>query len=104
MSIKPEDVKKILDSEKFKTLVRKRVSVSFSLTILMLVVYFGFILLIAFNKEFLATKIGEHLTIALPIGIGVIIFAWLLTGIYIRWANSSYDKSVRELRNQIMNK
>lgn len=104
MSIKPEDVKNILDSEKFKTLVRKRVSVSFSLTILMLVVYFGFILLIAFNKEFLATKIGEHLTIALPIGIGVIIFAWLLTGIYIRWANSSYDKSVRELRNQIMNK
>lgn len=104
MSIKPEDVKKILESEKFKTLVRKRVSVSFSLTILMLVVYFGFILLIAFNKEFLATKIGEHLTIALPIGIGVIIFAWLLTGIYIRWANSSYDKSVRELRNQIMNK
>jgi uncharacterized membrane protein (DUF485 family) len=70
----------------------------------MLVVYFGFILLIAFNKEFLATKIGEHLTIGLPIGIGVIIFAWLLTGIYIRWANSSYDKSVRELRNQIMNK
>jgi uncharacterized membrane protein (DUF485 family) len=104
MSIKPEDVKKILDSEKFKTLVRKRVSVSISLTILMLVVYFGFILLIAFNKEFLATKIGEHLTIGLPIGIGVIIFAWLLTGIYIRWANSSYDKSVRELRNQIMNK
>lgn len=104
MSIKPEDVKKILESEKFKTLVRKRVSVSFTLTILMLVVYFGFILLIAFNKEFLATKIGEHLTIALPIGIGVIVFAWLLTGIYIRWANSSYDKSVRELRNQIMNK
>ncbi len=104
MSIKPEEVKKILDSEKFKMLVRKRVSVSFTLTILMLVVYFGFILLIAFNKEFLATKIGEHLTIALPIGIGVIVFAWLLTGIYIRWANSSYDKSVRELRNQIMNK
>ncbi len=104
MSIRPEDVKKILNSEKFKTLVRRRVSVSFSLTILMLVVYIGFILLIAFNKEFLATKIGEHLTIALPIGIGVIIFAWLLTGIYIRWANSSYDKNVRELRNQIMNK
>lgn len=102
MSIKHEDVRKILNSDEFRKLVRKRVSVSISLTILMLIVYIGFILLIAFNKEFLATKIGEHLTIGLPIGIGVIIFAWLLTGIYIHWANSSYDQKVRELKNQLM--
>jgi uncharacterized membrane protein (DUF485 family) len=103
MSLKQEDVRKILDSEKFKLLVRKRVSVSLTLTFIILVVYFGFILTIAFNKELLAVKIGEHMTIGLPIGIGIIVFAWLLTGIYTRWANNSYDKSVRELRNEISN-
>jgi uncharacterized membrane protein (DUF485 family) len=101
MSITKEDVRSILESERFKALVRKRVSVTLTLTILMLVVYIGFILLIAFNKEFLAMKIGEHMTLGLPIGIGVIVFAWLLTGVYTYWANGSYDRSVRELRNQI---
>ena len=104
MSIKPEDVREILESDKFKALVRKRMSVSLTLTFIMLVVYFGFILTIAFNKEILAQKIGEHMTLGLPIGIGIIIFAWLLTGIYTRWANGSYDKSVRELRNSILSK
>lgn len=104
MSIKSIDVKEIINSEKFKKLVRMRNVVSISLTIIMLTVYFGFILLIAFNKEFLASKIGEHVTIGLPIGIGVIVFAWLLTGVYIRWANKNYDSTVNELRNQILNK
>ena len=103
MSINQEDIQSILNSGKFKALVRKRVSVSVTLTIVMLLVYFGFILTIAFNKEFLATKIGEHITIGLPIGIGIIVFAWVLTGIYTWWANGSYDKSVRELKKQIMN-
>jgi uncharacterized membrane protein (DUF485 family) len=101
MSISKEDVRGILDSPGFKSLVRKRVSVSLTLTVIMLVVYFGFILVIAFNKELLAIKIGEHLTIGLPIGIGIIVFAWLLTGVYTYWANSSYDRSVREMRRKI---
>jgi uncharacterized membrane protein (DUF485 family) len=103
MSINSAKVKEIISSDKFKSLVRKRLMVSISLTIIMLIVYFGFILAIAFNKESLAFKIDEHLTIGMPIGIGIIVFAWLLTGAYTRWANNAYDKSVRELRNQIMN-
>ncbi len=91
MGIKAERVTTILNSEKFKDLVKKRLTVSITLTVIILVVYFGFILTIAFYKEFLAIKIGEHLTLGLPIGIGVIIFAWLLTGIYTRWANRNYD-------------
>jgi uncharacterized membrane protein (DUF485 family) len=102
MGIKAERVKEILESEKFKTLVKKRITVSLTLTVIMLIVYFGFILTIAFNKEILSTKIGEHLTIGLPIGIGIIIFAWVLTGIYINWANKKYDKAVRELRNEVL--
>lgn len=104
MGIQASRVKDILDSEKFKQLVKKRLKVSLSLTALMLIVYFGFILTIAFYKDLLAIKIGEHITLGLPIGIGIIVFAWLLTGIYTRWANREYDKSVRDLRNEILEK
>lgn len=104
MSLNQRDLKEILDSEEFKSLVRKRVSVSMTLTFIMLAVYFGFILTIAFNKEVLAAKIGETITVGLPIGIGIIVFAWLLTGVYTFWANGSYDKRVRSLRNRILNR
>ena len=104
MSIQSDRVQEIVNSEKFKALVKKRLSVSLTLTVVILIVYFGFILTIAFYKEMLAAKIGEHLTIGLPIGIGIIVFAWLLTGLYTRWANNSYDKSVRELRDQVLRK
>lgn len=102
MAINEAKVKEIVNSEKFKDLVSKRLKYSLTLTFIMLVVYFGFILIIAFNKEFLAIKIGEYLTIGIPIGIGIIVFAWILTGIYTSWANKSYDKSVRDFRNQIL--
>ena len=104
MSINEERVQEIVNSESFKNLVSKRLKFSLTLTIIMLIVYFGFILVIAFYKELLAVKIGEHLTLGLPIGVGIILFAWLLTGVYIRWANKTYDKSVRELRNQVLQK
>ncbi|MBN1446289.1 MAG: DUF485 domain-containing protein [Bacteroidetes bacterium] len=104
MSLNHRDVQEILASEEFKSLVRSRVSVSLTLTVIMLAVYFGFILTIAFHRELLAVKIGEVITVGLPIGIGIIVFAWLLTGVYTRWANQSYDKRVRKLRNEILNR
>lgn len=104
MSIQANRVKEILNSEKFNKLVKKRLTVSLSLTAVMLIVYFGFMLTIAFNKDALGVKIGEHITIGLPIGIGIIVFAWLLTGFYTRWANNNYDKAVRELRNEVLEK
>jgi uncharacterized membrane protein (DUF485 family) len=102
MSVNASKVREIINSESFKSLVRKRIIVSSVLTVVMLVVYLGFILSIAFYRDFLSYKIGEHLTLGIPIGIGLIIFAWLLTGYYIRWANRSYDQKVRELRNQVL--
>lgn len=103
MSVDPSRVREIINSASFKDLVRQRIAVSTVLTVLMLVVYFGFILSIAFFREILSYRIGEHLTLGLPIGIGLIIFAWLLTGYYVRWANRSYDRKARELRNQVLN-
>ncbi|HRI48412.1 MAG TPA: DUF485 domain-containing protein [Ignavibacteriaceae bacterium] len=104
MSTHESKATEIVNSEKFKELVSKRLNFSLTLTVIMLLVYFGFILVIAFNKELLSIKIGEHLTIGIPIGMGIILFAWLLTGIYTQWANKVYDKSVRDLRNQILKK
>ena len=63
MSINEERVRNCEFRESFKNLVSKRLKFSLTLTIIMLIVYFGFILVIAFYKELLAVKIGEHLTL-----------------------------------------
>ena len=62
------------------------------LTWAMMIVYYGFIALIAFDKSFLAQKIGSGVTtIGIPIGFGVIVFTVIITAIYVRRANSEYD-------------
>lgn len=86
-----------IDQDAFKGLVRKKWSVSLSMTALMLVIYFGFILLLAFNKSVLAEKIGEHMTLGIPVGLGVILSACVLTGLYVRWANTTYDRTVNDI-------
>jgi uncharacterized membrane protein (DUF485 family) len=86
-----------LDHDKFQDLVRRKRIVSVILSTLMLVIYFGFILVLAFKKELLAVKVGEHLTLGVPVGLAVIISACVLTGIYVTWANSAYDDAVTSI-------
>lgn len=93
----------IIKSPAFKKLVTRRWQVSMLLTLTILVIYIGFLLLVAFNKSLLATKIGQHYTLAIPVGLGIIVAAWLLTGIYVFWANNRYDQAVGELRQQYRN-
>jgi uncharacterized membrane protein (DUF485 family) len=69
------------------------------LTTAMMVVYFGFILLVAFNKPLLGTPVTGGLSIGMLLGILVIITAWALTWVYVRWANTHYDASLRGLRS-----
>ena len=69
-----------------------------SLTIAMMVAYFGFILLVAFHKGFLATRVLPGLSLGMLLGALVIVVAWALTWIYIVWANAHYDASVTGLR------
>ena len=77
----------------YQELKRKRSSFGWVLTLLMLVVYYGFIGLIAFDKEFLARPIGSGVTtLGIPIAFGVIIFTIVITGLYVRRANSEYDR------------
>ena len=91
----------VLVSPDFRALVRRRWVVSLSLTAAMFIAYFGFVLVLAFRKESLAARIGEHLTVGIPVGIGVILFAWVLTGIYVWWANGRYDAAVADLKSQL---
>ena len=91
----------VVASPEFKALVKRRWSVSMVMLALLFICYYGFVLLVAGNKEFVSQKIGESTTLAIPLGIAVIIFAWLLTAIYVAWANRSYDPEVERLKNEI---
>lgn len=93
----------ILEDPDFKSLSRQKNIISTILTIAELVLYFGFIALIAFNKPFLAQKMHEGVatTIGIPIAVGTIALSWVFTGIYIWWANKKYDVLVKKVREKI---
>jgi uncharacterized membrane protein (DUF485 family) len=74
--------------------------VAISLTIAMMVAYFGFILLVAFNKPLLGTLVTRGLSLGMLLGALVIIVAWVLTWTYVRWANTHYDASLDKLRER----
>lgn len=85
-------VARVTSNPTYQTLKAKRASFGWMLTVSMMVVYYGFILLVAFNKPFLATKIGAGvITMGMPLGIGVILFTIIVTNIYVRRANSEFD-------------
>lgn len=93
----------ILNDPEFKSLVSQKNTISWILTVLELALYFGFIGLIAFNKPYLAQKLAEGgaVTKGIPIAVGVIILSWVLTGIYIFWANTTYDSMVKKIKDRI---
>jgi len=95
-------VDKIQSHPKYRQLRAKRSGFGWLLTILMLVVYYGYIALIAFNKPFLATPIGAGVTtLGIPIGMGVIVFTIVITAIYVRRANSEYDDLTAEILKDV---
>jgi uncharacterized membrane protein (DUF485 family) len=94
-------VARIQANPKYLELKRKRSSFGWMLTVLMMVVYYGYIALIAFNKEFLAQPLGSGVTtLGVPIGMGVIIFTIVITGIYVRRANSEFDALTQQLMKE----
>jgi uncharacterized membrane protein (DUF485 family) len=84
---------RITANPKFLEFVAMRSTYGMIMAIISAAAYYGFIVLVAFNKEFLAQKIGEGYTmsIGVPIGVGVIAFTILLTWIYVRRANTEFD-------------
>jgi uncharacterized membrane protein (DUF485 family) len=80
-------------------LANERWRVSLWLTGTMMVIYFGFILLIAYNKPLLGTLVVPGLSLGILLGALVILSAWVLIYIYVHWANTYYDKRVSELQD-----
>ena len=89
---------RIVNDPKYQELKAKRSSFGWWLALAMMIVYYGFIMLVAFNKPFLATRLGEGVTtIGMPIGLGVIVFTIVITAIYVRRANSEYDTLTEQI-------
>ena len=91
-------IKRIEANPKYKELRTKRNRLGWTLTIIMLIVYYGYIALIAFDKPFLAQPIGKGVTtLGIPIGLGLILFTIAITLFYIHKANAEFDPLTREI-------
>lgn len=87
----------------YQELRARRTRFGLWLTAAMMVVYYGFILLVAFNKPLLATRLGDGvMTLGMPIGLGVIVFTILITGIYVRRANGEFDRLAAEVNAAVL--
>ena len=96
-------VKKIQQHPKYVELVNKRSIFAWVLTIIMLVIYYAFILLIAFDPAWLGKPVSEGMitSIGIPIGMLIIILAFILTGIYVQRANSEFDELTKQIKEEI---
>ena len=95
--------RRIASNPKYQELKAKRTRFGWWLTLAMMVVYYGFILLVAFNKEFLSQRLGDGvMTVGIPIGFGVIVFTILITAFYVRRANSEFDDLTADIAKAVL--
>ena len=96
--MKNDTVTKIVANPKYQQLVSTRTTYGWILTIIMLIVYYGYTAVIAFDKELFHTRLSDGvMTLGIPVGLGVILFTIVITGIYVRRANSEFDRLTREI-------
>lgn len=100
--MKQEMVDRIKNDPDFIQLVAVRTKFAWTLTIVMLVIYFGFVLTIAFDPSILGTPLSEGsvTTVGIPVGVAVIVSAFLLTGVYVRRANGEFDELTRRIKSK----
>jgi len=95
-------IEKIKANPSYQKLVSERSGFAWKLTITILVVYYAFILLIAFSPETLGASLsGGMTTVGIPVGISIIVFAFALTGIYVKRANSEFDDLLKDVKSDI---
>jgi uncharacterized membrane protein (DUF485 family) len=84
---------RIASHPRYRELKARRSRFGWMLTLAMMVVYYGFIVLVAFDKPLLSSRLGDGvMTVGMPIGLFVIVFTIVITGIYVRRANSEFDR------------
>jgi uncharacterized membrane protein (DUF485 family) len=95
-------IEKIKNNPSYQKLVSTRSSFAWKLTITILVVYYAFILFIAFSPETLGASLsGGMTTVGIPVGIAIIVFAFAMTGIYVKRANSEFDDLLKKVKDDI---
>jgi uncharacterized membrane protein (DUF485 family) len=95
-------VRDVLDSPEFRGLVARRWRVSMILCGLLFVLYYGYIILIATNPHLLSRRVGASTTVGILMAAAVIAGAWVLTAVYVIWANRHYDPEVARLRRRLL--
>ena len=100
MSDAPHGNLHLLQDPEFKDLASRKNRFSINLTIVTLIVYYGFILLIAFKRDLFASKVLGNVPFGIFLGMGVILTCWVLTGVYVRWANDKYDAMVARIQEK----
>ncbi|MBN2647223.1 MAG: DUF485 domain-containing protein [Thiotrichales bacterium] len=97
-----QQIEKIKSLPQYQQLVKERSRLAWQLTFIMLIAYYGFILLIAFAPEvFKIVVLGNTITLGFPLGVGLILLAFALTGIYVRKANRDFDRMNQEIRDEV---
>lgn len=90
------ELRRIADSPAYRQLRERRNALALRLSLVMCAIYYGFVLMIAFGKETLATKLDGVITLGIPLGLAVILSAIVITGIYVRRANREFDRLTAE--------
>ena len=100
--MKNDTVKQILSNTKYQELVSKRSRFAWTLSIVILVVYYAFVLVIAFDPALLGAKIGDGvISVGIPVGMGIIVLSFILTGVYVRRANSEFEALTQDIKNSL---
>lgn len=101
-----DTVEEIKNNPKYQELVSKRTRFAWILSILMLLVYYTFIMTIAFKPELLAIPLsdGSVISVGIPVGITIILFSFVITGLYVYKANNTYDVLLQEIKDDLIAK
>lgn len=95
-------VNQILSNPKYQELVSKRSKFAWALSIVILVVYYAFVLVIAFEPALLGAKIGDGvISVGIPVGMGIIVLSFILTGFYVKRANGEFEALTQDIKNSL---
>jgi uncharacterized membrane protein (DUF485 family) len=102
MPMSQDIVERVKHDPQFRDLVARRSRFAWILSAVMLIIYFGFIFVIAFVPQALGVRLGSGVTtVGIPVGLLIIISAFVLTGIYVRRANSEFDAMTRQIIERV---
>ena len=94
-------IEKIENNPSYQKLLKRRSAFAWKLAIVMLLVYYTFIMIIAFAPEILGQSLGGVMTLGIPVGVAIILFSFLLTGIYTKRANGEFDDLTNQLKEDV---